>query len=89
VKTVELEQLHPEVQDCIEAAQGDGFLVTRSGRPAAVILGVQGLDAEDIAWARDAAFWEMIEARRREPTVSRAELDERIEQAVASREPVR
>jgi prevent-host-death family protein len=80
-----LEQLHPEVQEYIEAAEREGFLVTRSGKPAAVIIGVRSLDAEDVAWGRDPSFWELIEARRREPTVSRAELDKLVERAVASR----
>jgi hypothetical protein len=58
----------------------------RAGRPVTIILGVGNLDAEDLAWASDAASWEVIEARRREPGVSRAELERLVEREVAHRE---
>jgi hypothetical protein len=39
---------------------------------------VRSLDAEDLAWCRDAAFWRLIERRRKEKTISRAELEARL-----------
>ena len=49
------------------------LLLTRKGKPFAVVLGVEThnaiYDAEDWDHMTDPEFWKMIEDRRREPTI--------------------
>ena len=58
----------------VTRAQKERILITRHGRPAALMIGVQGHDVEDLILAADPEFWRMIEARRREPSLSLEEL---------------
>ncbi len=41
------------------------MLVTRHGRPAALIIGVEGEKFEDLMIRSDPELWRMIESRRR------------------------
>ena len=56
----------------------DRVVVTRHGEPAAVLLGVEGKDWETVVIETSPAFWDLIEARREEPTLSADELELRI-----------
>ena len=49
-------------------AQREPVLVTRHGRPAVIIRGVEGEDLEDLITASVPAFWKTIEARRQRPS---------------------
>jgi len=80
MKTLEVEDARASFAECIEAAQSESLLVTRDGRPAALVIGVQGRDIEQLRLEADPAFWAMIQERRRQPTMSRAELDEYLRQ---------
>ena len=44
-------------------------------KPAAVLLGVEGKDWETVVFETSSRFWELIEERRGEPTLSAEELD--------------
>jgi len=65
--------LQKNVRECVDIAQEDRVVVTRHGRPAAVLVGVEGRDWEDVALQMNSTFWKMIERRRREPTIPLAE----------------
>jgi prevent-host-death family protein len=69
MKVVALAQAKEALSAYVDASQKDRILVTRHGRPAALIIGVQGEAIEDLLTRSDPAFWRMIEARRREPAV--------------------
>jgi len=69
VKTVKVRELQRGLRTHLASAQEDGVVVTRHGRPVAVILGVEHLDWEDIVLATDPEFWRTIERRRQQPTV--------------------
>ena len=64
MKVVPLGQAKNELSSYVEAAQHDRVLVTRHGKPAALIIGVVGQDFEDLMTRSDPEFWQMIEARR-------------------------
>jgi hypothetical protein len=53
-------------------------LITRNGKPVALTVGVQGLDDEHLRLGGSEEFWSLIEERRRQPTLSRAELEQKI-----------
>jgi prevent-host-death family protein len=68
MKEVTLEQLSRDTSTLLDAAQRDKLLVTREGKPLALVVGIENLDAEDWDLATSPEFWRMIEERRREPT---------------------
>ncbi|MBI4701486.1 MAG: type II toxin-antitoxin system Phd/YefM family antitoxin [Deltaproteobacteria bacterium] len=51
----------------LDAAQKTTIVVTRHGRPSAVISGVEGMDWDDIEMGLDEDLWSELEARRRDP----------------------
>ncbi len=51
----------------------------RGGNPVALVVGVQGLDDEQIELGASDTFWGLISARRKEKTISRAALEERFD----------
>jgi prevent-host-death family protein len=67
------------LEDCVKRAQREGVVLTRNGKPVAVLLGVQGLDWEQLELGYSDEFWSLIRLRRGQRTVSRAELETRLE----------
>jgi antitoxin (DNA-binding transcriptional repressor) of toxin-antitoxin stability system len=63
---------------CVKDAQHERVLVTRNGRPVALIVGVEGMDEEQVQLASSNEFWTLISERRAQKTISRAELEKRI-----------
>jgi prevent-host-death family protein len=78
MKTVSARELQRKIKKCVDLSQEDRVVITRHGRPSAVLVGVEGRDWEDLALQTSPGFWKLIEARRREPTVSLAELKARL-----------
>ena len=89
MKTVSVRDLQKKVRECVDVAQGERVVVTRRGHPAAILVGVEGQDWEDIALRLSPSFWKMITERRREPTVSLKEAKHRLEKVWAEKAPVR
>ncbi|MFO0584011.1 MAG: type II toxin-antitoxin system Phd/YefM family antitoxin [Anaeromyxobacter sp.] len=78
MKTVPLREAKQSLSGYVDHAQRERVLITRHGRPAALVIGVEGRDLEDIMLSSDPAFWELIETRRKEPTVSMADVRSRL-----------
>lgn len=76
MKTVDIDQFN--IEACVAEAQGGGVLVMRNGAPAALVLGVEGMDQEQVEMGLSNRFWKLIAQRREEPTLSRGELEKRI-----------
>ena len=70
---------------CINEAQHHRVVVLRNRKPVALIVGVQGLDREQLELGSSDRFWRLIEQRRKEKTVSRAELDRRLKRSPRTR----
>lgn len=51
----------------LDEAQHERVLITRNGKPSAVVIGVEGRDFEDVLLMSNPKFWEMIEASRKNP----------------------
>jgi antitoxin (DNA-binding transcriptional repressor) of toxin-antitoxin stability system len=77
MKSLDVGQI--DLAGCVSAAQNEPIVVTQAGTPIALILGVSGLDAEQIELGSSAEFWNMIQARRQQPTISRNDLLTRID----------
>jgi len=78
MKSVTARDLQKKVKECVDLSQSERVVVTRHGKPAAVLVGVQGKDWEDIVFETSPAFWQLIEKRRKQPTLSLKELKRRL-----------
>ena len=79
MKTVSVRDLQKNVKECVDESQEDRVVITRHGRPAAVLVGVEGEDWEDIVLQTDPSFWKQIRKRRKENTISLDELKADLE----------
>lgn len=66
------------IEECVKDAQHERVVLTRRGKPVALLVGVTGMDLEQIALGHSDEFWQLIRERRGQKTVSRAELDKRL-----------
>lgn len=78
MKAVSVRELQKKLRECVEVSQTERVVVTRHGRPAAVLVGVEGQDWEDLALQTSPGFWRMIERRREQKTVPLAEVRRRL-----------
>ncbi len=78
MKTVTVRDLQKKIRKCIDGAQGDRVVITRRGKPAAVLFGVEGEDWETVILETDPAFWKLVQERRKQPTISLEELKTRL-----------
>ncbi len=78
MKTISLRDFGKSVRRCVEAAQTDAVVIARRGKPAAVLVGVEGADWETVVWETNASFWRLIEKRRKQPTVSMSDMRKRV-----------
>ena len=83
MKTIPLKDA--DLDACVTDAQSQRILLTRNGAPAAILVGVEGLDREQVELGTSAEFWKLIRGRRREKTLSRAELERAIQRKPAKR----
>ena len=74
MKTLKIEQA--TLDACVRESQGDRVLVTRDGRPVAMVVGLAGLDEDQLQLGASDKFWQLITARRNEGTMTRAELEQ-------------
>ncbi len=76
MKKMGLEQVDWNV--CIRDAQCERVVITRRGEPVALIIGVEGMDEEQLQMGSSIKFWALIEHRRQQKTVSRTALEKKI-----------
>jgi hypothetical protein len=77
MKTVPLEDATLDL--VVAESQEDRIILTRGGHPIALVVGVSGLDEEQIRLGSAPEFWKLIEESRGQKTISRAELEQRLE----------
>jgi prevent-host-death family protein len=70
MKVVALRDAKQQLSGCVVRAQRERVLITKQGRPAALMIGVEGHDIEDVLLMQNPRFWKLIQTRRAEPTVS-------------------
>ena len=78
MKTISVSQARSDLERVLDSAQSERVVVTRAGKPSAIIVGIESYDAEDRALASSAEFWRMIEQRRRGRSIPMAELKTRL-----------
>jgi hypothetical protein len=77
VKTIDIQ--HTDLDACVADAQSDRVVVTRDGNPVALVVGVRGLDDEQVQLGASDEFWKLISQRREEKTFDRAALEKRLD----------
>jgi antitoxin (DNA-binding transcriptional repressor) of toxin-antitoxin stability system len=65
-----------KLSTCIEEAQRERVLITRDGKPVVLIVGVEGMDEEQLQLGNSDEHWRLISERRRQTTRSRTQLEE-------------
>jgi len=79
MKVVGLEQA--SLDTCVNDAQHERVVITRNGKPIALIVGVEGIDKEQLELGSSDKFWRLIAERRTQKTLNRSELEQRIDRA--------
>ena len=67
------------LDSCVDDAQRERVLILREGKPIAFVVGVEGLDEEQIALGSSDSFWSLIADRRAQEVVDRAELERMLD----------
>ena len=78
MKTVSVRDLQKTLRLRVNESQKERVVVTRRGLPAAVLIGVEGMDWEDLLLQTSDSFWRMIRSRRRQKSVSLAKVKARL-----------
>ena len=60
MKTIGVRELQKRIRECVDTSQAEGVVITRNGKPASIVIGVEGFDWEDIVVQSDPAFWSTI-----------------------------
>ena len=66
------------LESCVSRAQQERLVITRKGKPVALLVGVEGLDPEQIELGSSEKFWKLIAKRRKQKTLSRAKLEQKV-----------
>lgn len=69
-----------DLDECVKDAQRERIVITRNGKPVALVVGVEGLDAEQLELGSSAEFWSLITRRRQEATLTRKQLERKVGQ---------
>ncbi len=83
MKTIKLEQIKLELY--IKNLQHERVIITRKGKPLALLIGVEGLDEEQLQLGSSDKFRKLVEKWRKEKTISRAELEQKRDTIKESR----
>ncbi len=87
MKTVSVRDLQKKIGECVDAAQEGRIVVTRHGKPALLLVGVEGKDWETLFWETDEQLWRDIATRREQKTITMAEMRRRLRRTRAARRP--
>ena len=87
MRQVGIREARADLPKLVKLAQQEAHVLTHHGRPAALLVGVEGYDYEDLVRMLDPEFWRMLAGRRasNRPTLTLAELDERLARPRAKR----
>ncbi len=78
MKFVSVRQAKDQFSECLEQSQQSAVVITRHGKPTAVIVGAEGKDLEDVVVINDRAFWKMVRKSRKERTHSLEEVEKQL-----------
>lgn len=68
-----------DLESCVSEAQQERIVITRSGKPVAIVVGVEGMDPEQLELGTSDKFWKLIARRRKQRVVTRARLEKKLD----------
>ena len=75
---IEIDLKQATLDTCVNDAQRERVIITRNGKPVALIIGVEGMDEEQLQLGSSDKFWRLIAERRAQKTMSRVQLEQSI-----------
>lgn len=78
MKFVSVRDAKAHLSEYLEESQREGVIVTNHGKPQCVVIGVEGYDMEEVVMMANPKFWEMIEARRKQPRTPLVEFEREL-----------
>ncbi len=76
MRTIGIEQA--TLERCVQDAQQERIVITGNGKPLVLIVGVEGIDIEQLELGSSDKFWTLMQKRRTQKSISRAELERRL-----------
>ncbi len=70
-----------QLENCLFCAQRERIVLTCDGKPVALIIGVEGMDEEQLQLGSSDKFWRLIAERRTQKTMTRTQLEQSIKSA--------
>jgi len=67
-----------KLETCIKEAQRQRVVITRRGKPVAMIVSLKGMDLEQIELSSSDKFWKLDRKWRKQKTYTRGELERRL-----------
>lgn len=77
MKTIRIEQA--TLDTCVRDAREERVVITRNGLPVALVIGLEGMDEEQLQLGSSDEFWRLIGERRRQKTIDRAALEKELD----------
>lgn len=75
MKTVSVEET---TQNIFIEAQTERIVVTRQGKPVALVIGIEGMNEEQLQLGSSDKFWNLITQRRGQKRMRRAALENKL-----------
>ncbi len=76
MKMINLEQA--TLGACVNDAQRERIVITHNGQPVALIVGIEGMDEEQLQLGSSDKFWRLMTERREQKSINRAKLEQTI-----------
>jgi prevent-host-death family protein len=87
MKNIAAQELKSNLDAVLNSAQGERIVISRHGKPCAVLVGIEDYDAEDLRLAASQEFWQLIRSRRNGgKSLPISDVESKL--AMASRKPV-
>jgi hypothetical protein len=67
-----------KLETCIRDAQRQRVIITRKGKPIAMVVSVNGMDLEQLELAYSDKFWKLVRKWRKQKVITREELERRL-----------
>jgi prevent-host-death family protein len=67
-----------KLETCIKDAQRQQVVITRKGKPVAMIVSVNGMDLEQLELSSSDKFWRLVRKWRKQKTYTREQLEMRL-----------
>jgi hypothetical protein len=67
-----------KLESCIKDAQRQRVVITRRGKPIAMIVSVNGMDLEQLELSSSDKFWKLVRKWRKQKTYTREQLEKRL-----------